>query len=636
MKISIIMEALTGKFVTDTKRAAREFERESRRMERQAEQTGRAIGASLRDGVVGVLGGVAIGAAFRNAVQQADQLGEIAERAGIGAEELSRMGYAAKLSGIEIQGFANANRQLAQRLEKNEELFATLGVATQDASGRYRGTIDIIRDLGDAFAAMPDGVEKVNIASDIFGSKLGAQMIPLLNRGTEGIKELEQAADALGVTLSAETAEQAGQFNDQMDRMGAIFNNLLLNALPAINAGMAAAAKAFVIFRGAVEKAATLTAAFVVVLDDLFVRMQKQIGRIGDLYGFYGDLLEMGAGAAWDKWKNTLSEALAEPGKQGLSAILEFQNALIEMGGIDQRTAAAISALDAAGTSQRGNVLPDLEEDTEGGATGGRSGSERRARESKEEAAADRALADAKAAIADRIRATDEARKAAKAAREEELAFGASMVEDLEFELELMKMTNAEQATAIQLRGMSAEAIQEYGAKLQALNEEREREIKLTEQMDGLRQATSNLFEDLISGTVSAKDAFRSFVDDILANITRMIANNFAQSLFGGMGQMGGGMFGGIAQSLLGGLFGGLAGGGPVSGGTPYIVGENGPELFIPQAAGRIANNAEVRGMGRGGTTINISVEGQVDMRSRQQLAADVGRTSQRALARTG
>jgi hypothetical protein len=636
MRLQIVLAALTGALETDMKRAQSIVEKRSRAMEKQAYETGRRIGSGLRDSIVGAVSGIALGAAFKNAIAQADVLGEIAERAGIGAEELSRMGYAAKLSGIEIQGFANANRQLAQRLEKNEELFATLGVATQDASGRYRGTIDIIRDLGDAFAAMPDGVEKANIASDIFGSKLGTQMIPLLNRGTEGIKELERAADSLGVTLSAETAEQAGQFNDQMDRMGAIFNNLLLNALPAINAGMSAASKAFVIFRGAVEKAAILAAAFVQVLDDLADRVVKQFGRIRDLAGVYSDIFTMGVGPAYEKWSQTLSEALAEPAKQGLSSILEFQNALIEMGGIDQRTAAAISALDAAGTSQRGNVIPDLEEEAEGGATGGRSGSERRARESKEEAAADRALADAKAAIAESIRATDEARKAAKAAREEELAFGASMVEDLKFELELMKMTNAEQATAIQLRGMSAEAIQEYGAKLQALNEEREREIKLTEQMDGLRQATSNLFEDLISGTVSAKDAFRSFVDDVLANITRMVSQNFTESLFGGFGQNGGGLFGGLAQSLFSGLFGGKAGGGPVSGGTPYLVGENGPELFVPPSNGRIANNAELRGMGRGGTTINISVEGQVDMRSRQQLAADVGRTSQRALARTG
>jgi hypothetical protein len=101
-------------------------------------------------------------------------------------------------------------------------------------------------------------------------------------------------------------------------------------------------------------------------------------------------------------------------------------------------------------------------------------------------------------------RETEEARKAAKAAREEELAWGAAMVEDLKFELELMKMTNAEAQTAIQLRGMSAEAVARYGDEILALNEQIEANIKVTEQMDGLRQATSNLFDDLISGTVSA------------------------------------------------------------------------------------------------------------------------------------
>jgi phage-related minor tail protein len=211
------------------------------------------------------------------------------------------------------------------------------------------------------------------------------------------------------------------------------------------------------------------------------------------------------------------------------------------------------------------------------------------------------------------------------------------MLSDAQFELDLMKMSNVEAQTAIQLRGFSAEAVRKYGDELRALNAEMERQREITQAMDGVRDSAANAFEGFISGSMSAKDAFRSFVDDVLANITRMISQNFTESLFGGFGQNGGGMFGGGLSSLFGSFFGGgLAGGGPVSGGTPYLVGENGPELFVPQTAGRIANNAEVRGMGRGGTTINISVEGQVDMRSRQQLAADVGRTSQRALARTG
>jgi len=45
--------------------------------------------------------------------------------------------------------------------------------------------------------------------------------------------------------------------------------------------------------------------------------------------------------------------------------------------------------------------------------------------------------------------------------------------------------------------------------------------------------------------------------------------------------------------------------GGFVAQNTPYLVGENGPELFIPTGAGRISPNA-------GGDTIVINVGGSV------------------------
>jgi hypothetical protein len=50
-----------------------------------------------------------------------------------------------------------------------------------------------------------------------------------------------------------------------------------------------------------------------------------------------------------------------------------------------------------------------------------------------------------------------------------------------------------------------------------------------------------------------------------------------------------------------------LAAGGPVSMGSPYIVGESGPELFVPTGSGTIMNNNRLGGMG-GGDTFNITV----------------------------
>lgn len=632
MRISIVMEALTGKFVTDTKRASREFERETNRMQKQAYETGRAVGASLRDGIVGVLGGVAIGAAFRNAVQQADQLGEIAERAGITAEELSRMGYAAKMSGIELEQLANANRNLGLRLEKNEELFGRLGVTTRNADGSYRGTTELIRDLADAFQEMPEGVEQSRIAADLFGAKLGGTMIPLLNRGSEGIRQMEADADALGITIGNETADQAGKFNDQLDRMGGIMRNLLLNALPVMNTALEAGTKAFLIFQGAVQKAGASMGAFVVLMSKYADGVTKQFARMGEMAGFYSDVFNMGLGPAFQKWQSNLTALMNEPAKQGINTVYEYMNLLREFGQIDQRTAASLAALEGAGAGPQGTTLPGPEGD-DPAAGGGRPSRSTPAKE-------DSARADAKRRLAEAIDAEREARKRLKEeereARQAEMMDAERMLSDAQFELDLMKMSNVEAQTAIQLRGYSAEAVKRYGAELRALNEELERQRQVTQQLDGVRDAAANAFEGIISGSMSAKDAIRSFADSVIANMTRAVSNNFAQQLFGGFGQAGGGSAGGWLSGLFGSFFGGgLAGGGPVSGGTPYIVGENGPELFIPQASGRIANNAEVRGMGRGGATINISVEGQVDMRSRQQLAADVGRASQKSIART-
>lgn len=55
--------------------------------------------------------------------------------------------------------------------------------------------------------------------------------------------------------------------------------------------------------------------------------------------------------------------------------------------------------------------------------------------------------------------------------------------------------------------------------------------------------------------------------------------------------------------------FPGRAMGGPVSSNTPYMVGERGPELFVPQDNGQIIPNNKLGGSSGGGqTTININV----------------------------
>lgn len=67
------------------------------------------------------------------------------------------------------------------------------------------------------------------------------------------------------------------------------------------------------------------------------------------------------------------------------------------------------------------------------------------------------------------------------------------------------------------------------------------------------------------------------------------------------------------------------AAGGPVSGNTPYIVGEQGPELFVPKSSGDIIPRGEFGG-GIYAPTININWTGAVDRRAAEMVANEIMR----------
>ncbi len=60
---------------------------------------------------------------------------------------------------------------------------------------------------------------------------------------------------------------------------------------------------------------------------------------------------------------------------------------------------------------------------------------------------------------------------------------------------------------------------------------------------------------------------------------------------------------------FLGGTFSARAAGGPVSAGSPYLVGERGPELFMPRTSGSIYPN-DALGMGGANVVVNVDASG--------------------------
>jgi hypothetical protein len=159
--------------------------------------------------------------------------------------------------------------------------------------------------------------------------------------------------------------------------------------------------------------------------------------------------------------------------------------------------------------------------------------------------------------------------------------------------------------------------------------------------------AGATFLEDLITGTKNAKEAFTDMVNSIVRDIGRLAAQDIAKSLFGGSS---GGDFGNIIGKIFSGVVGGGGGGGSLNLSSfgpafaadgamtrpnqPFIVGERGPELFVPSTAGQIVPNGK---FGGGVSVVNhFAITGPVDARSQEQIALAAGRSIMSAMRRSG
>ena len=135
--------------------------------------------------------------------------------------------------------------------------------------------------------------------------------------------------------------------------------------------------------------------------------------------------------------------------------------------------------------------------------------------------------------------------------------------------------------------------------------------------VDGFAQAGNVLERGLMSALRKGSIGFED-LRKIAMNVIDQIASRSLNNLFNSLG-MGGGMGGGGGGGGSGGFMGtlmsignlfasflgspGRATGGPVAPGRSYMVGEQGPELFVPTSAGRIEN--ALRG---GGRDVKVSI----------------------------
>jgi len=141
--------------------------------------------------------------------------------------------------------------------------------------------------------------------------------------------------------------------------------------------------------------------------------------------------------------------------------------------------------------------------------------------------------------------------------------------------------------------------------------------IEKYKQYQGLVDGVSNTIEqgliDIAERTKTVEEAFRDMAADIIRQLYRVLVVQQMVGSFNAATGEGSGLAG-----FFGGMFKPRANGGPVTAGQPYLVGERGPELFVPSSNGGVVANDN---MGGGVTVVqNLNISTGVSQTVRAEI----------------
>ncbi|MEW4530203.1 hypothetical protein [Maioricimonas sp. JC845] len=181
----------------------------------------RAVGAGLAAGGAALLTPLTLAA--REFASAGDDLHKMAARTGIGARQLSALGFAAEQSGGSLQDVEKAVRRMQQTILDAERGSSTatdalenLGLTLGDLQGLTPD--EQFRLIADRLSQIEDPGRRAAVSMLTFG-RAGQKLLPLLNEGADGISALQAEAESLGITLTDEDAQAAAALTDAMNRV---------------------------------------------------------------------------------------------------------------------------------------------------------------------------------------------------------------------------------------------------------------------------------------------------------------------------------------------------------------------------------------------------------------------------------
>lgn len=640
--IVVDLLARTGSFDTDLNRSAKLAEKRAKEIDAAFSKLGTAVVGGL------TVAGAAVGALAMSAIDQLAQLDDMAQKTGSSVESLSRIQSVAQTFSQDMGQVDEAITRLARGMAEAEsdsnrtaKALAALGLSSRDVAGNLRDPSELFTEVAKKLQDYEDGAAKAALVTDLFG-KSGAALLPFLNDLAENVDN--------ATSVTAEAAAEAANFQDNLGRLKTTVRDLgqsiLGDLLPSLN-----------------SLATTLQNIQKTSFTGWLLSSGKETENPGKRLKEIREQLDFleKEKAAFAK-ANPLAQWWSSSDVKGWDAqiaLLKKQEAYLKT--VQQTQALALGG----GTDQndrRANPAP-APLNYQSGAAGGASRGAKAAAERQSEAerylktlsdqlitkqeltVAEEALAkiqagklgvvsaDMKDQIVAAATLVDMTREqiAAEKERQDLLKEGRKLYEETRSPAERL---NAEYT---RLNDLLAAGAIDWDTYARATFAAQDQFDKLVLKADETASSLDIFSENAARGIQSALadflfNPFEEGLDGMLkgfaTTLQRMAAeaasSELAKLLFGSLakGGQGGGWLG-VAASWVGSYFGGaFADGGSPPVGKISLVGERGPELFVPSTAGTIIPNHM---LGAGGSKVVVNLHNAPQGTEVQQSQSDDG-----------
>ena len=561
---------------------------------------------SMKTAIGLAAGALGIGFLIKRSMDATDELAKTARAIGLSVTELQRFQYAAELGGVESKALNKAMQKLAINISdvaggtgEAKDAFERYGIVAKNADGTTKSVSDVMGQAATALETMTNKTDRASFVYDLFGAR-GAKVINMLQDGKAAMEAMKAEADRLGLVMSGALIQGVEDANDAILRLtsylGNVFNRVVASLAPIIteatdalrnfvemkindSGGIAQFSRDIAV--NIVKAARSIVKAFGAITNSI-ISFSNAIGSVENVYEkLFGDkqtITQIEASIAstveqlemlknMSKGNDALIAAQAPQVRELELTILTLRE-LIATGHVLE-TNPITPKVDVSGTIKTlDNLEARLSKITDSNVSGD--------------------VTTTKTTLVDVTATTGKERFAR------------------EFEFQLDHDRRMLELNRNRLDAENADKSAAYGVAFEMQRKSsRMLETSRRKDADDLRDEGRGALASLSSHYKAAFALNKSFaLKDAIINTYNGVAKALNNPFPLNLGFAAIALANGMAQvaAIRSTQF--RANGGPMSAGSPYIVGERGPELVVPNQAANVVPNDQ---MGGGNFTINIS-----------------------------